>query len=98
MTKKTDLTNDCACVLSHFSRVQLCDPMDRSLPGSMSLGFSRQEYWSGSLCPPPGDLPDIGMEPTSPMSPALQVVSALLTHQVSPCREDLTLKLINQSL
>ena len=26
MTKKTDLTNDCACVLSHFSRVQLCDP------------------------------------------------------------------------
>ena len=29
-------------------------------------GFSRQEYWSGLLCPPPGDLPNPGIEPTSP--------------------------------
>ena len=64
----------------------------------LSMEFSKQEHWSALPFPPPGDLPDIGMEPTSPMSPALQVVSALLTHQVSPCREDLTLKLINQSL
>ena len=42
----------------------LCDPMDCSLPGSM--GFSRQEYWSGLPFPPPGDFPDPGMEPTSP--------------------------------
>ena len=34
--------------------------------------FSRQEYWSGWPCPPPGDLPDPGMEP---VSPALQVNS-----------------------
>ena len=35
-------------------------------------GFSRQEYWSGLLCPPPGDLPNPGIEP---QSPALQVDS-----------------------
>ena len=34
-------------------------------------GLSRQEYWSGLPCPPPGDLPDPGIEPTSFMSPAL---------------------------
>ena len=38
----------------------------------LSMGFSRQEYWSGVPCPPPGDLPDPGIEPTSPLSPALQ--------------------------
>ena len=30
------------------------------------MGFSKQEYWSGLPCPPPGDLPDPGIEPTSP--------------------------------
>ena len=30
------------------------------------MGFSRQEYWSGLPCPPPGDLPDPGIEPRSP--------------------------------
>ena len=35
------------------------------------MGFSRQEYWSGLPCPPPGDLPNPGMEPVSLMSPAL---------------------------
>ena len=32
----------------------------------LSMGFSRQEYWSGLPFPPPGDLPDLGVEPTSP--------------------------------
>ena len=36
----------------------------------LSMGFSRQEYWSGLPCPPPGDLPDPRMEPVSLMSPA----------------------------
>ena len=31
----------------------------------LSMGFSRQEYWSGLPCPPPGDRPNLGMEPTS---------------------------------
>ena len=39
------------------------------------MEFSRQEYWSGLPCPPLGDLPDPGIEPTSPTSPALQVDS-----------------------
>ena len=35
------------------------------------MRFSRQEYWSGLPCPPPGDLPDPRIEPMSLMSPAL---------------------------
>ena len=35
------------------------------------MGFSRQEYWSELSCPPPGDLPNSGIEPTSLMSPEL---------------------------
>ena len=38
----------------------------------LSMGFSRQEYWSGSPHPPPGDLPDSRIEPASLSSPALQ--------------------------
>ena len=37
----------------------------------LSMGFSRQEYWRGFPCPPPGDLPDPRIEPASLMSPAL---------------------------
>ena len=32
----------------------------------LSMGFSRQEYWSGLPCPSPGDLPNAGFKPTSP--------------------------------
>ena len=42
---------------------------------SLSMGFSRQQYWSGLPFPSPGDLPNPGIEPTSPGSPALQVDS-----------------------
>ena len=48
----------------------LCNPKDCSPPGSSVQG-SRQEYWSGFPFPPPGDLPDPGIEPTSLVSPAL---------------------------
>ena len=41
----------------------------------LSMGFSRQEYWSCFPCPPPWDFPDPGIKPTSPKSPALQVDS-----------------------
>ena len=40
-----------------------------------SMGFSRQEYWSGFSCSPPRYLPDSGIEPASPVSPALQADS-----------------------
>ena len=56
----------CMCMLSHFGHVRLCDPMDRSPLAPLCMGFSRQEYWSGLPCPPPGDLPDPGAEPRSP--------------------------------
>ena len=59
----------CACVLSHFSPVRLCvtlGTVTRQVP--LSMGFSRQEYWSRLLCPPPGDLPDPGIKPTYLMS------------------------------
>ena len=46
----------------------LCDPRKCSPPVS-SVGLSRQEYWNGLSCPPPGDLPGPGMEPVSLMSP-----------------------------
>jgi len=32
----------------------------------LSMGFSRQEYWSGLHLPPPGDVPNLGIRPTSP--------------------------------
>ena len=54
-------------MLSHFSPIRLCDPMDYPL----SIEFSRQECWRGLPCLPPGDLPDPGIEPESLMSPAL---------------------------
>ena len=41
----------------------------------LSMGFFRQEYWSGLPFPSPGDLPDPGIKPQSPVSPALQVDS-----------------------
>ena len=38
---------------------------------ALSMGFSRQEYWSGLLCPPPGDFANLGIEPMSLVSHAL---------------------------
>ena len=63
----------CACVLSHFSHVQLLLVSLWTIvhQAPLSMGCSRQEYWSGLPCPPPGDLPDPVIEPMSLMSPAL---------------------------
>ena len=56
------------CVSSHFNGVQLCVTLGTAAP--LAMGFSRQEYWSGLPCPPPGDLPDPGIEFVSLESPA----------------------------
>ena len=59
-------------VLSRFSCVQLCvTPWTVAHQAPLSMGFSKQKYWSGLPCPSPGDLPDSGIEPTSLSSPAL---------------------------
>ena len=56
----------CTCVLSHFSCVWLCVTLwTATCQVPLTMGFSRQEYWSVLPCPPPGDLPDPGIEPTS---------------------------------
>ena len=61
-----------ACVLSHFSHVQLCVTLG-TVPCQvpLSMGFSRQEYWNGLLCLSPGDLPSLGTEPASLLYHAL---------------------------
>ena len=51
---------------------------------SLSMGFSWQEYWSGLPFPPPGDLPDPGIQPTALMSPAFQADSLPLSYWGSP--------------
>ena len=46
----------------------------------LPMEFSRQAYWSGLPCPPPGDLPNPRVGPTSPISPASQMDSLPLRH------------------
>ena len=80
-------------VFSHSSCLTLCNPMDCSPPGSSVQGVSRQEYWSALPFPLPGNLPEVGIELTSPalagkffttephgkptLSPKLPLVSSL---------------------
>ena len=65
------LEYNCCCMLSHFSRGQLFVTLWTTAHQSpLSMEFSRQEYWSGLPFPPPGDLPDPGIELMSLVSPA----------------------------
>ena len=70
------------CVLSCFSCIRLLvTPWTAARQAPLSMGFSRQEYWSGWPCPPLGDLPNPGIKLTSLTSPAseasfLTVISA----------------------
>ncbi|CAI9160519.1 unnamed protein product [Rangifer tarandus platyrhynchus] len=51
------------CVLNCLSCVQLfVTPLTIACQAPLSMGFSRQEYWSGLPCPPPGNLPVPGIE------------------------------------
>ena len=58
----------CVCVCVQLC-LTLCDPMDPQAP--LSVEFSRQEYWSALPFPTARDLPDPGIKPASPVSPAL---------------------------
>ena len=74
----------CACVLSHFSRVQLfATPWTVAHQAPLSIGFCSQEYWSGLPCPPPGNLPDPEIKLMSLAPPALQAYSLPRGHQGS---------------
>ena len=57
------------CALSYVQVFAIPWTVDRQIP--LSMGFPRQEYWSGLPFPTPGDLPDPGIKPESPASPAL---------------------------
>ena len=59
----------CAKSLSHVWLFEI--PWTVAHQAPLSMGFSRQEYWSGLPCPPPGDLPDPGTDPVSLKSSAL---------------------------
>ena len=61
------------------SCLTLCDPMDCNPPSSSVHGISQKEYWSGLPCPPPGDLPDPGIEPVSLASHALALFTTSAT-------------------
>ena len=53
-------------VLVTLSCLTLCDPRTVARQAPLSMGFSRQEYWSELPFPSPGDLPDPGIQPGSP--------------------------------
>ena len=58
----------CVCMLRHFSHVSLFMILwTVACQAPVSMGFSREEYWSGYPCPPAGDLPNPGIEPMSPV-------------------------------
>ena len=66
-----------------FSRQVVSDsvtPWTVARQAPLSMGFYRQEYWSGLLCPSPGDLPSPGIEPRPP---ALQADSLPTTIQIT---------------
>ena len=59
----------CCCLVATLC-LMLCDPWTEACLAPLSMGFPRQEYWSGLLFSSPGDLPDPGIEPGSPTSRA----------------------------
>ena len=77
----------CVWTQSLQSCAALCNPATpwtMACQAPLSMGFSRKEYWLP--CPSPRDLPNPGIKPTFPVSPALQADSLLLSHQESPPR------------
>ena len=72
----------CLCVLVIWSCSTLFNPWTVACQASLSVGFSRQEYWSGLPLPSPGDLPNPGIEPKSP---ALQTDSLPFELPEKPC-------------
>ena len=79
LSSQTTMEDMHVCMLRRFSRVRLFATLwTVAHQAPLSMGFSRQGYWSGLPFPSPGDLSDSGIEPRSP---ALQVESEPLGHQ-----------------
>ena len=85
-----------ACLLSCFSHVRLfANPWTVASQAPLLMGFSQQEYWSGLLCPLPGYLPDLEIEPTFPALPPEKppYQSMICKHFIPCCR--LSFHLVN---
>ena len=79
------MSDHSACVCELLSRVRLfVTPWTVAHKAPLSMESSRQEYWSGLPCPPPGDLLDPGIELMSPVFPALQAGSLPLVPPGKP--------------
>ena len=91
----------CMCLAIQLSQT-LCDPLELqpAHQATQSVRFRRQEFWSELPFPPPGDLPDSGIKPTSAVSPALQADSlpAEPSESVTPRMKIKSTKFISQSL
>ena len=75
-------SRECVCVCQSLSRIRLFTTLwTVAHQTPLSMGFSRQEYWSGEPFPSPGDLPKPGIESRSP---ALWQILYHLNHQGSP--------------
>ena len=72
----------CVCALSHAQLFATLWTVAHQAP--LSIGFTRQEYWSELPSPPGEDLPNPGIEPASPLAPALQADSLPLSYWGSP--------------
>ena len=83
-SKKVMSNTTCESESESLSRVQLFKtPWTVALQAPPSMGFSRQEYWSGLPFPSPGDLPDPELEPRSP------------SLQADPCEEGIIIIIFN---
>ena len=86
--KETDLFSICESTCVHAKSLQSCltvsYPMDCSPPGSSVHGILQTRILQRLPCPPPGDLPDSGMKPVSPMASELYVDSLPLSNRGSP--------------
>ena len=72
VNEKHPCNEPCTYMLSRFSRVRLFVTLwTVARQAFLSIGFSRQEYWSGLPCPPPGHLPNPGIKPASLTPPAV---------------------------
>ena len=88
----------CTYVLSHLSCVQLYVTLWMvAHQAPLSMGFSRQEHWSGFPCSPPGDLPYPGVKPDSLISPALagRFFTTSAIRETEPCMDCILLQLVS---
>ena len=91
------ISSSVTCALSHSVMCDSATPWTAAHQAHLSMGFSRQEHWSGLPFPPPGLLPNPGIKPMSPVSPALAQSHgrSVSRRQTSSTQTDLIL-IVNQ--